>query len=443
MSVPATADLVAPVRAARAWRAFAAGPIAKKTWLGFAFLVVTAPLGLVGFAFTVVFLMAGIGLAITFLGLPIIAVTVLSARQFGRLHRAIGRRMVGVRIDGPAPFRRRPGLLGWLGAALSDATGWRTIAYLLIKFPLSAVGAFGAAVAWVQSVLALTYPVWWSIADPTNKDSHGVRHHSALQFGSYYFDTWPRALLVSAMGLIAIFLTPWPIRAVVALDRVIMRWLLGPTKSSRRVQELEQTRAHAVDDSAAALRRIERDLHDGTQARLVALAMSLGQAKESLDDAGDSSHVRQLVGSAHESAKDAIAELRDLVRGIHPPVLDQGLDAAITTLAARSAVPTEVNVHVAVRPSPAIETIAYFCVAELLTNVARHSGATHATVEASRHGGMLRLRVRDDGHGGARVGAGTGLTGLDERVRTVDGRLTVESPDGGPTVITADLPMGS
>ncbi len=209
------------------------------------------------------------------------------------------------------------------------------------------------------------------------------------------------------------------------------------------MHELEQTRAHAVDDSAAALRRIERDLHDGTQARLVALAMSLGQARESLDETGDSSRVRELVGSAHDSAKDAIAELRDLVRGIHPPVLDQGLDAAIATLAARSAVPVEVHTRIPTRPSPAIETIAYFCVAELLTNVARHSHAMHAGVDATLHDGMVRIQVRDDGDGGARVGAGTGLTGLAERVRTVDGGLTVDSPDGGPTVITVHLPMGS
>ena len=443
--MPTTPASAAPSRAAGAGaaRAFVRGPIAKQTWLDFAYLVVMAPLSVIGFAYTVTFLAFGVGTAITFLGLPLIGVTVLGGRQFGRMHRAIGRGMVQARVEEPAPFRRRPGLFGWLGAALSDATGWRALAYLMLKFALSVIGAYGAAILWTQAILTFLYPVWWSIFDPTNKDSHGVRHHSGLQLGDYFFDTWPKALLLSLIGLVAIFLAPWPIRGVVALDRLLIRWLLGPTKSSRRVHELEQTRAHAVDDSAAALRRIERDLHDGTQARLVALAMSLGQARESLDETGDSSRVRELVGSAHDSAKDAIAELRDLVRGIHPPVLDQGLDAAIATLAARSAVPVEVHTRIPTRPSPAIETIAYFCVAELLTNVARHSHAMHAGIDATLHDGMVRIQVRDDGDGGARVGAGTGLTGLAERVRTVDGRLTVDSPDGGPTVITVHLPMGS
>jgi signal transduction histidine kinase len=438
MPAPAAAG-----RAAPAWHAFARGPIAKESWLGFAYLLVNAPLGLLGFGYTVVLIVGGIGTAITFLGLPIIALTVLGGRQFGRLYRTIGRRMVGARVDDPAPFRRRPGLLGWLSSALSDATGWRALAYLILKFPLTIVGTYGAVLFWSEAVLAFLYPVWWTIFDPTNVDPHGVRHHSGVQIGSMFFDTWPEALLVSAIGLVAIFLAPWPVRGVVAFDGVLMRWLLGPTKSSDRVHELERTRARAVDDSATALRRIERDLHDGTQARLVALAMSLGQAKETLDETGDPSRVRQLVGSAHDSAKDAIAELRDLVRGIHPPVLDQGLDAALATLAARCAVPVELRARIPHRPSPAIETIAYFCVAELLTNVVRHSGATRAVVEAREHGGTLRLQVSDDGRGGARVGTGTGLTGLAERVRTVDGRLTVDSPDSGPTVISVVLPMGS
>jgi len=300
-------------------------------------------------------------------------------------------------------------------------------------------GAFGAVVLWSWAALAFTYPVWWQGFDPTNVDSRGVVHHSGIQFGDYFIETWPRALLVSAAGLVAIFLVPWPVRAVVALDGVMMRWLLGPTSRGERVRELERSRARAVEDSAAALRRIERDLHDGTQARLVALAMSLGQARET----SDPERVRELVGSAHDNAKDAIAELRDMVRGIHPPVLDQGLEAALATLAARSAVPVELHASVPRRPSPAIETIMYFCVAELLTNVVRHSGAQHAVVRVHEHGGRLRAEVSDDGHGGARIGAGTGLSGLDERVRTVDGMLTVDSPPGGPTTITVELPVRS
>jgi signal transduction histidine kinase len=390
------------------------------------------------FAFTVTFLAGGAFLAITFLGLPLIGLVVLGARRCGGVFRWLGRTIVGAQVEDPAKFRAGPGILGWLSSALRDTVGWRAIAYILIKFPLSVVGVFGAALLWVQTALLLTYPVWWQVFDPTNKDSHGRVHHSALQLGSYYIETWPRALMVSAIGLVALFLAPWPMRGLVALDGVLMRRLLGPSKTAQRVQELEERRTLAVEDSAAALRRIERDLHDGTQARLVALAMRLGQARET----DDPERLRELVGGAHDSAKDAIAELRDLVRGIHPPVLDQGLDAALATLGARSAVPVELHTHIARRPSPAIETIAYFCVAELLTNVTKHSGARHVRVEAGRHGKQLRLQVRDDGHGGARIGAGTGLTGLDERVRTVDGTLTVDSPPGGPTTITVELPAG-
>ena len=420
-------------------RAFLRGPIAARTWASFGYLLISAPLALVGFCFTVTFLAAGTFLAITFLGLPLIGLTVLAGRWFGRLHRALGRSLVGIQVGNPPPFRRNPGLLGWLGAALSDGPGWRALAYLIVKFVLAMGGAFGAVVLWSWAALAFTYPVWWQGFDPTNVDSRGVVHHSGIQFGDYFIETWPRALLVSAAGLVAIFLVPWPVRAVVALDGVMMRWLLGPTSRGERVRELERSRARAVEDSAAALRRIERDLHDGTQARLVALAMSLGQARET----SDPERVRELVGSAHDNAKEAIAELRDMVRGIHPPVLDQGLEAALTTLAARSAVPVELHASVPRRPSPAIETIMYFCVAELLTNVVRHSGAQHAVVRVHEHGGRLRAEVSDDGHGGARIGAGTGLSGLDERVRTVDGMLTVDSPPGGPTTITVELPVRS
>jgi signal transduction histidine kinase len=196
-----------------------------------------------------------------------------------------------------------------------------------------------------------------------------------------------------------------------------------------------------VDDSAATLRRIERDLHDGTQARLVALAMNVGLAKEKLAEGGDPAEAAALLDRAHTTAKDAIAEVRDLARGIHPPVLDAGLDAALATLCAHSAVPVELRTQLGARPSPAIETIAYFCAAELITNVAKHSGARRAVLDAGTVDGQLRLSVSDDGCGGAHLGGGSGLTGLSDRVRTVDGRLTVDSPPGGPTTVTVDLPL--
>ncbi|HEY3902319.1 MAG TPA: histidine kinase [Streptosporangiaceae bacterium] len=216
--------------------------------------------------------------------------------------------------------------------------------------------------------------------------------------------------------------------------------------SVRRVQELEQSRAHVVDDSAARLRRIERDLHDGAQAQLVAVTMKLGLATKKvgrmIDGAEpvDLDRVMDLVAAAHHGAKEAVTELRDLARGIHPPVLDQGLGIALTTLAARSELPVELVIDLPERPSAAIETIAYFCAAELLTNVTKHSGARRATLEAVHAPGLLRVRVNDDGCGGARVEAGGGLAGLADRISTVDGRLGLRSPAGGPSEITVELP---
>jgi signal transduction histidine kinase len=214
----------------------------------------------------------------------------------------------------------------------------------------------------------------------------------------------------------------------------------------QRVRELEQTRAHVVDDSAARLRRIERDLHDGAQAQMVAVAMKLGLATKKLggmvDGTGqtDLDRVLEMVVAAHRGAKEAITELRDLARGIHPPVLDHGLGPALSTLAARSDLPVELVVDLPERPSAAIETIAYFCAAELLANVAKHSGARNATLEAVHVPGLLRLRVSDDGTGGARIEARGGLAGLTERVRAVDGRLRISSSPGGPTVVAVELP---
>jgi signal transduction histidine kinase len=233
--------------------------------------------------------------------------------------------------------------------------------------------------------------------------------------------------------------------AVAALEFwIAYRLLVAPLP--QRVRELEQSRAHLVDDSAARLRQIERDLHDGAQTQLVAVAMKLGLATKKLggmiDGTGqaDLDRVLELVAAAHRGTKEAISELRDLARGIHPPVLDHGLGAALTTLAARSEVPVELVIDLPERPSAAIETIAYFCAAELLTNLTKHSGARHATLEAVHVPGLLRLRVSDDGTGGARVEAHGGLAGLAERIKTVDGRLQVTSPPGGPTAVTVELP---
>jgi signal transduction histidine kinase len=210
--------------------------------------------------------------------------------------------------------------------------------------------------------------------------------------------------------------------------------------AAERARELQDRRARAVDESAARLRRIERDLHDGAQVRLAALAMTLGEIKENLEQSPADHHTLDLVGAAHQNAKDTLAELRDLARGIHPPVLDRGLAPALGILAGTSAIPVALTVAVTERPSPAIEAMAYFCTAELLANVTKHSGASHVTVSVAEPGSGLVLTVTDDGHGGARLVPGGGLAGLLERVQTVDGRLEVDSPPGGPTIVTIELP---
>ena len=216
--------------------------------------------------------------------------------------------------------------------------------------------------------------------------------------------------------------------------------------AAERARELQERRARAVDDSAARLRRIERDLHDGAQVRLTALAMTLGEVKENLEQTvigkseGDGNRIRQLVAAAHASAKETLTELRDLARGIHPPVLDRGLGAALSSLAEASAVPVRLTAGATGGPSPAIEAIAYFCAAELLANVAKHSTASQAVLTVSDGPGRLLMTVTDDGTGGAHLAPGGGLAGLLERVQTVDGHLGVHSPPGGPTTVTVNLP---
>ena len=233
-----------------------------------------------------------------------------------------------------------------------------------------------------------------------------------------------------------------------SLAYLVPRWnlLRNAPKNVERVRELQRARGLLVDDAAARMRRIEHDLHDGAQAQMVAVVMKLGLARDHLSTCAASlqgaelDRALELVDAAHRGATEAVTELRDLARGIHPPALDQGLSAALAGLVARIDLPVEVVVDLPERPSPAIETIAYFCASELLTNSTKHSGARRTTLEVFHQPGLVTMRVCDDGTGGARLEPGGGLAGLAERVKTVDGRLQVESPSGGPTVITVELP---
>jgi signal transduction histidine kinase len=407
----------------------------------FGYAMSDLPVAVAGFVFVVTMLSVGAGMAVTFAGLPILAAAVLAARGFGAFERRRARGLLGVQVEDPAPFRPRAGFFGWLRSALGDITGWRAILYLLAHFPLGLASFIVAAVFYLGGLGQLAYPALFWIG-PTQVGSDGHPHHAAThQYGSVYADSWYMVLAEFLAGVLLLAIAPRAVRLLVNIEGYMALALLGPTRFSERIQRLEQTRGQAVDDSAAALRRIERDLHDGAQARLVTVAMDLGMAKESLDSGElDLEQTRALVQAAHSNAKEALTELRDLARGIHPPVLDSGLEEALSSLAMRSAVPVTLHVHVPDRPSPAIETIAYFCAAELLTNVAKHGRASRALVHVGESGGVLRMTVADDGAGGASADAGSGLLGLVDRVSAVDGTLRLSSPPGGPTVVTVELP---
>jgi len=449
------------VRVRAAARAVLRAPLARRSWAEAAYLTVGVPLTVAGFLLiltTAVFgAMLCASLAGVAAGLALLTATTVAGRGLAALHRRLAAALPGwpPPLPGPAPFVPGRGLLGRVDARLRDGPGWRGACYVLLRLPLALASLYAVAGFWVLGLYYLTYPVWWSIAQAVTGPREAQSPVSSpLPAGGVRIASWPGALGISLIGAVVLLAAPWAVRAVVLADRWLIRRLLTGRPLSERVRELQASRAQAVDDTAALLRRVERDLHDGAQARLVAVAMQLGLAREKLAAGGPGGgaggggadpdrldRVRELVDAAHRGAKEALTELRDLARGIHPPALDHGLAEALATLAARSAVPATLTADVPVRPTPAIETIAYFCAAELLANVAKHSGAGRAAIGVTADGAALRLSVTDDGAGGAVLRPGGGLAGLAQRVAVVDGTLAVSSPDGGPTVVTVDLPL--
>jgi len=389
-----------------------------------------------------------VGLAIGLVG---VVLALRIARRFAGLYRRVAARLLDEQVTAPPPFRRATGsVIVRLDARLRDVAAWRAVGYMLLKVPV-AFGQYLALATWVCGAIDLIYPLWWPLFRnaPPGHRLQPVPAITPPPIGSFvHADSWGGSLLVASFGVFLLLLAPWLTRGVVTADRWLIRSLLGPGTLSQRVRDLEQARARLVDDSVAVLRQVERDLHDGAQVRLAAMAMNLGMAKEKLGADGqpaDVDRARELVGAAHVNAKEALIELRELVRGIHPPVLEVGLAEALATLAAGSAIPVTVTADIPARPTPAIETIAYFCAAELLANATKHSAANkigiRADVTDTERGQVLRLQVSDDGRGGAVPAAGSGLAGLERRAGTVDGHLAVESPPGGPTLITVELPM--
>jgi signal transduction histidine kinase len=396
-------------------------------YLGFVVMVVLLALG-----FTVSASVLG-----TVVGLLLITVTLRLSRRLSSLHRRLLRRILGYQVEAPLKFQPGTGLLGRLDRRLRDRVAWRGVWYSLIKLPVAFVQLY-SLVFIVCGLIDMSYPVFW----PAFGSGSSPPVLQPLPFGGEpHVSSWPVTLPAAVIGVAFVVGGTWLARGINTGDRALIRGLLGPSTMAERVSELERTRSLAVDDAAAELRRVERDLHDGAQMRLAALAMNLGMAREKLEDP-DRETVKELIDAAHRNAVDALADLRDLARGIHPPVLDSGLASALTTLATSSAIPASVTADIGPRPAPAIETIAYFCAAELIANATKHSYANQIKITiGTERGGPVRLEVSDDGVGGADVSRGSGLAGLAQRVSTVDGRLDVSSPVGGPTTVTVELPL--
>jgi signal transduction histidine kinase len=345
---------------------------------------------------------------------------VLHAVRFASvLQRERFRALLGVEIAAPA----RVADTGWRRLVRPWRTGsnWRQLAYHLLAAVLGPLGGGAVVLCWAAPVLAT---LW----------------------AAHMIGPGPGRVVWFAVAAALLLAAPWVARGLVRADVAAARVLLGPGRAEQltvRVETLARSRAQLVAAADTERRRVERDLHDGVQQRLVSLAMNLGMARASYgDDESLPADVREVIAAAHDEATAALAELRDFVRGLHPAVLnDRGLDAALSGVVARVPLPVRLRVDVAERCSPSIEAIAYFTVSEALTNVVKHANATRAEVTVTRSDGRLSIVVIDDGRGGASAdGAGTGLPGLAQRAEAVDGTLTVLSAAGGPTTVTVDLP---
>ncbi|MBO0610090.1 sensor histidine kinase [Myceligenerans salitolerans] len=415
-------------------------PLSSATWRSYAYLWLMLLLAPLAFAYVLATVVFTVGAAVTVVGLFVAGALVTGGRWWGSVYRGLAGYLLGTEVASPAARPPRQGFWPRVGGALGDAVGWRALLFMITTLPVTLAGLIVSTACLVLGIGGVTYWTWfWSLPPELAMD------------GSWH--TPPGFALVAAGGLGALVLWPVLQRGVVAVPQLLTRVLLGPTAVSLRLAELERSRAGTVEDADARLRRIERDLHDGTQARLVAVGMQLGEARQQLAS-GDTVTVGELLEVAHTSTKDALVELRELARGIHPPALDSGLAVALETLSARAPLPVTAQVDAAVeargRLAPAIESIVYFSIAELVTNAAKHAHASrvHVLVEAlfEEKDGILRIQVLDDGAGGATVvphdgsGLRSGLAGLAERVRSVDGTFGLSSPVGGPTVVTLTLP---
>jgi signal transduction histidine kinase len=392
------------------------------------YLVLGFCMAIVAMTVTVTGIALSLSLGLLIIGFPVVLLTFACCRWLA----GVERNRAALVLGGPIAAAYRPPsedrrIAARLRAAAHDPQRWKDLAYLVMLGEVGLVCGTIWAVLWGMALGSLTLPAWW-----------WAMPDDALYLW-FQIDTFQESIGAAAIGVACLPVAVFAQRPLALAQAHLARWLLGPSLAAR-VERLTETRAGAVDAAAAELQRIERDLHDGAQARLVALAMDLGMAEERFHR--DPEGARELVGEAHREAKRALSELRDLARGMRPSLLaERGLGPAITALAARSPVPIAATIDVPRKPPAQVETAAWFVVSEALANAAKHSGARRAAVWLSVRGGNLQVEVVDDGRGGADPG-GAGLKGLAQRVEALDGTLEVDSPPGGPTVMRALLPCG-
>ncbi|ONI86192.1 sensor histidine kinase [Saccharothrix sp. ALI-22-I] len=357
------------------------------------------------------------------------------------LFTALGRRYTGyfrrwaagvLEVEIPSPYRlpANRGPMTRVRTVATDPATWRDLAFLPVNAITGVVCGVVPLALWFNGVFGFVVPLLW------------LNNAEKVEYNLVDIDTPGNFALAPLMGVAYLLVAWWATPRMTRLHARVVKWLLAPSATAAltdRVRVLADSRADTVDAQAAELRRIERDLHDGAQARLVALGMNLGMAEELL--AQDPQAAQELLAEARQSSTQALAELRNLVRGIHPPVLaDRGLDGALRALALAHPLPVEVDLELAGRPQAPVESAAYFAVAETLTNVAKHSGATGAWVRVRHENDRLSLMIGDDGHGGAVASEGGGLRGIERRLAAFDGTLVIASPVGGPTIVTMELP---
>jgi signal transduction histidine kinase len=395
-------------------------------------LAILAELGIAFFVLNVV----AVPLIAVWVGIPMLLVFVPCTRWFANGHRTMLSSILGIRIERPYRKPPMPGVLMWLRTTLADPATWRDIAWLLVNAVIGFTLNLLSAVLFLASLFYLIYPfLVWVTPD-------GVFDQP---FGGLFKLNVATAFLMVPLGLFAFLIWSASGERLLKANAYLAKSLLGPTESAQlaiRVRELAESRAETVDTQAAELRRIERDLHDGAQARLAALSMNLGMAEEMVTR--DPAQAAALLTEARESASTALSELRDLVRGIHPPVLaDRGLEGAVKALAMSCPFKVDVTFDVPGRPAAPVESAAYFAVAEALANAVKYAAATNAWVQITHEQEKLHILVGDDGVGGAEVKPGGGLYGIERRLAAFDGTLTVVSPTGGPTTVIMELPCES